>query len=239
MSKMTRPFFSTYSGQTLRRSLILLCLVLFTLQAHEAQAVTCHCFKERSFKPSQPASADPYILATARNSLLAAASGMDKGSVVRQRMTGATETDLWLSGYLSTLVDRSADQLLSARDSSPSWAAALDSIELGTGLLGPAFQKARKADDAGGMARALADPVLGRTFNTGEPTLARLSDSGANIAESALSLYLAARLKRTPESILSEVKEGKKTWGTLYNSLGIKIETVGDLIVEEVKKSMK
>ena len=217
--------------------LIFCCLLLFLLAPDTSEGVSCHCFKDRSFKPSQPASADPYILATARNSFLAAAAGIDKGTVVRQRMTGATETDLWLSRYLSTQVDRPADQLLRARDSSSSWSAALDAVDLDTGSFGTAFQEARKTGDADGMARALADPVLGRAFNAGEPTLGRLRHNGANIAEAALSLYLAARLKRTPESLLAEVGKGKQTWGSLFNSLGIKIDTVGDVIGEAVRGS--
>ena len=216
---------------------LLLFLILF-IPAQQALAVTCHCFKERSFKAAQPASADPYILATTRNSLLAAAAGIDKGAVVRQRMTGATETDLWLSNYLSTRVDnRSADQLLDARDQASSWAAAFDAMNLNTEKLGGLFQTTRKADDADGMARSLADPVLGRAFTIPETTLAQMRDTGANIAETALSLYLTGQLNQTPESIFSEVKAGKKTWGVLLNSLGIKIETVGDRIAEAVSAS--
>ena len=235
MGITVRQLFAAYSGPGIHSALIALFLVMFLLPAQEAHGVTCHCFKERTFKPAQPASADPYILATARNSLLAAASGIDKGAVVRQRMTGATETDLWLSGYLSTQINKSADQLLSARDRSSSWSGAFDAVELDTGKLGTAFQEAREAGNADGMARALADPVLGRAFNTGKPTLARLRGNGANIAESTLSLYLANRMNRTPESILRSVKTGEKTWGTLFNSLGIRIDTVGDLIGEEVR----
>ena len=217
-------------------SIIFLCMILLILPVQKARAVTCHCFKERAFVASQPASADPYILATTRNSLLAAAAGIDKGTVVRQRMTGATETDLWLSNFLSTRMDnRSADQLLDARDQASSWAAAFDAMNLNTEKLGGLFQTTRKADDADGMARSLADPVLGRAFTVPEPTLAQMRDTGANIAETALSLYLAGQLNKTPESIFSEVKEGKKTWGVLLNSLGIKIETVGDRIAEAVK----
>jgi hypothetical protein len=235
MGTTVRQLFAACSGPGIYSALIALFLVMFLLPAQEAHGVTCHCFKERTFKPAQPASADPYILATARNSLLAAASGIDKGAVVRQRMTGATETDLWLSGYLSTQISRSADQLLDARDSSSSWSGAFDAVELETGKLGTAFQEARKADNADGMARALADPVLGRTFNTGEATLARLRNSGANIAESALGLYLAGQMNRTPESILSDVRSGGKTWGALFNSMGIQIDTVGDRIAEAVR----
>ena len=179
MGTTVRQLFAACSGPGIHAALIALFLVMFLLPVQDVQAVTCHCFKERTFKPAQPASADPYILATARNSLLAAASGIDKGTVVRQRMTGATETDLWLSRYLSTQINRSADQLLSARDRSSSWPAAFDAIDLETGTLGTIFQEARKAGEADGMARALADPVLGRTFNTGEATLARLRINGA------------------------------------------------------------
>jgi hypothetical protein len=150
-------------------------------------------------------------------------------------MTGATETDLWLSRYLSTRVSRSADQLLNDRDRSSSWTAALDAVELDTGTLGTAFQEARKGGEADSMARALADPVLGRAFNAGEPTLARLRDAGTSIAEAALSLYLSGRLKRTPESILSDIKTGEQTWGTLFHSLDIRIDTVGDRIANAVR----
>ena len=219
-------------------SLTPLLFVLLFIPTQTAYAVTCHCFKERAFEASTPASADPYILATTRNSLLAAAAGIDKGAVVRQRMTGATETDLWLSNYLSTRVDnRSAEQLLDARDKASSWAEALDAVGLDSGKLGTAFQTARKADDADGMARSLADPVLGRAFTVAEPTLAQMRDAGANIAETALSLYLARQMNQTPESIFSEVREGKKTWGVLLNSLGIKIDRTGDMIAETVTAS--
>jgi hypothetical protein len=237
MKNINQRHFTEHLFKSVLGRVVLLCLPMLFISAQQAFGVSCHCFKERNFKPSQPASADPYILATTRNSFLAAASGIDKGTVVRQRMTGTTETDLWLSRYLSTRVDRQADQLLRARDSSSSWSAALDAVDLDTGSFGAAFQEARKTGDADGMARALADPVLGRAFNAGEPTLGRLRHNGANIAEAALSLYLAARLKRTPESLLAEVGKGKQTWGSLFNSLGIKIDTVGDVIAEAVTTS--
>ncbi len=235
MKNSNQRFFTEHLIKSIKCKVVLLFFLMLFISAQQALAVTCHCFKERSFKPAQPASADPYILATARNSLLAAASGIEKGKVIRQRMTGATETDLWLSSYLSTRVDISADQLLDERDKVSSWTAALDAVDLDTGMLGTTFQEARKAGDADGMARTLADPVLGLAFNAGEPTLTRLRDKGANIAESALSLYLAGLMNRPPESILAEVGDGKQTWGSLFNSLGIRIDTIGDLIAEAVK----
>lgn len=237
MINILRRFFSVHFRLIIRVCMVLLLLGPFFLQAQVVLAVTCHCFKERSFKPSEPASADPYILATTRNSLVAAASGIEKGAVVKLRMTGTTETDLWLSSYLSTRVNKSTDGLLEARDKASSWPAALDGINLDTADLGPAFNDARKAADDDGMARALADTVMGKVFEAGEPALKRLKNGGANIAESALSLYLADRMKKTPETIFKEVESGKQTWGSLLNSLGIKIDTIGDRITEAVSAS--
>ena len=131
----------------------------------------------------------------------------------------------------------SADQLLDSRDKSSSWAAALDNMNLDTLELGAAFNRAREEGDADAMARALADPVLGRSFNAGKPTLLRFRRRGADIAESVLSLYLAGKLKRTPDDILNEIRKGKQTWGSLLNSLGVRIDTVGSLIAEAVKNS--
>jgi hypothetical protein len=42
----------------------------------------CHCFRDRTFEPDRPAAADPYILATARSSLLSAAYGPPKRELV-------------------------------------------------------------------------------------------------------------------------------------------------------------
>jgi len=208
--------------------------ICFVFLPNTTQAVTCHCFRERTFEPTRPASADPYILATTRNSFLAAASGVDKGTVVRQRMTGASESDLWLSLYLSTLVDLSPEDLLEARDRNTTWGKAFEAMGLTTEL-GPAFQAARKKDDADGMARALAEQVLAKTFDTAQPSLDRMREKGAGIAESALSLYLAARLTRAPDHILAEVQRGQETWGSLLHSLGVPIETTGGLIAQAVR----
>ena len=168
---------------------------------------------------------------------MAAASGIEKGAVVRMRMKGSTETDLWLSSYLSTRVDITAAELLDARDRAASWTAALKTLDLDSGGLGAAFNEARKTGDDDAMARALADPVMVNVFGASENTIDRLRDQGANIAESAVSIYLTIRVKKTPEVIFSDVKSGKNTWGELLNSQGIRIDTLGDLIAEEVKKN--
>jgi hypothetical protein len=172
----------------------------------------CHCFKDRAFDPMQPASADPYVLATARNSLVAAASDITKGKVVKMRMTGAEETDVWLEVYLET--ERGKEDAVS-----------------------PAFKTAEKAGDREAMAAVLADKVLARTYRVEEETISRLRGAGANTAGVTLSLLIYERTGRDPGDIFAEVTDGKTTWGKTISSLGIALDTTGDLIMKSVRKA--
>lgn len=174
----------------------------------------CHCFKDRSFDPMRPASADPYVLATARNSLVAAAAGITKGKVIKMRMTGAGETDVWLETYLESPMGK--------EDKSS-----------------PNFKSAEKAADRDAMAAALADRVLVRTYRVDEETISRLRGAGADTAGVALSLMVYERTGRDPGSIFTEVTDGKTTWGKTISSLGIALDTTGDLIMKSVLKAVQ
>jgi hypothetical protein len=174
----------------------------------------CHCFKDRSFDPLRPASADPYVQATARNSLVASASGMSKGKVVKMRMTGATETDVWLSMYLES--PKGIEDAAS-----------------------PAFKAAEKAGDKDAMAAALADRVLARTYRVDGQVLSGLRAAGANTAEVTLSLLVSDRTGKAPRDIFAEVRDGKRSWGKIVSSLGIPLDTTGDLIMEDVRKAVQ
>jgi hypothetical protein len=208
-----------------------LCLALVFIFAGSAQAkVSCHCFKQRTFEQTRPDSADPYILATARNGLLAAASGTQKSDVVRARMTGATESDLWFSLFLAARTGTSAKTLKGAHAGSTSWAEALDSLHLSTENLGPAFESARRAGGDEGMSLALADLALAQGFKVNSGSLKKLRAAGAGNAEVALSLLLAERTERQPEAVLEDVIMKRQTWGSLLFSAGIAPEAVSDLI---------
>ncbi len=216
--------------------LFLLVLVLLPLPYRNALAVTCHCFQDREYVPSQPATADPYVLATTRNSLLAAAAGMDKGSVVRLRMTGSTETDLWLGAYLPGRLGIGREKAEEARRRSASWSQAYRSLGLKLEGMGSRFLQAQASGDDDGMARVLAEEVLARSFDAATPTLDRLREAGAGIAEATLSLLLAQRLDRTPEVVFEEITRGQQTWGSRIHTLGVPLESVGDLVAEAVRK---
>ncbi len=223
-------------GVFVKSSLFGLCLtVVFFFSVPVQAGVSCHCFKQRTFEPVRPDSADPHILATARNGLVAAASGTQKSSVVRARMTGATESDLWFSLFLAARTGTSAKTLKGARAGSISWAEALDSLQLSTENLGPAFEAARRTGDDKGMSLALADLALAQGFKVDIESLKKLRAAGAGNAEIALSLLLAERTGRQPEAVLEDVALKGKTWGSLLFSEGIAPESVSDLIADVFK----
>src|SRR5512145_1248718 len=93
--------------------------------ASAVPTVTCHCFKNRSFDPADPPAADPYILAATRSSLLSAAFGVPKATLVRAVMTGTPPEDLWIAHWSAERTGREAAWLLGAIAETGSWRAAL------------------------------------------------------------------------------------------------------------------
>ena len=79
---------------------------LLPVAGRAAPATACHCYQDRSFDPARPAAADPYILATTRSSLLSAAFGVDKRSLVSAVMTGTAAEDLWVASWAGARTGR-------------------------------------------------------------------------------------------------------------------------------------
>ena len=110
-----------------------------------ARAVNCHCFQDRKFDPAAPAKTDDFLLATARNALAAAAFGSPKGDVVRARMGGASDADLWIAyraAQSAAPVASAPAPFLEARAKAPSWKAALASLHFDPKQLGAPFAEA-------------------------------------------------------------------------------------------------
>jgi hypothetical protein len=223
----------------MKRALPLLCALLcvFAAMPEALAGVSCHCFRDRTFDPSAPAKADPYLLATARNGLLAGAAGVEKGVVVKARMTGGEENDLWVAYRIGILASLPAEKLLAAREAAPSWREALDTLKIPGDLGGPAFTLARSRGDDAGMARALADESLRTGFSLSPETVADLRGQGADNGEAALAAFFGASDEPAP-ALLREVRSGKRTWGQVLTARGIPSDTVGDRIAEKVRAAL-
>ncbi len=186
--------------------------------ARGAPTVECHCFEDRTWDPAQPASADPYVLATTRSSLLSASFGVGKGDIVRAVMGGTAADDLWIAHWAGARARRDPAALLAAKEKQGSWKAAL----AGASGLGPAFDAALAS---GGGDRALSaiaidDVLLGRLHASAED-VALLRAAGASSEEVVLASVLAVRLGAPAMPMLGRVKSRTASWGSTLHDAGL------------------
>jgi hypothetical protein len=216
------------------RSLLLAATLLPALAAPLAPraepTVTCHCFKNRSFDPADPAAADPYILATTRSSLLSAALGPGKGSLVRAVMGGAAPDDLWIAHWVAARAGGDAGALLEAKGAKGSWRAAL----AGAKGLGAPFERALAANapDAALAALAVDDVLVARLAAPAED-VAALRASGARSEEVVVAAVLAVRGGTAAMPLLARVRSGRATWGTTLRDAGLAPEDM-DVVVRRL-----
>jgi hypothetical protein len=178
----------------------------------------CHCFRDRTYELDRPAAADPYILATTRSSLLSAAFGPGKASLVQAVMTGTAPEDLWIAHFAAARTGREAGALLGAKGAKGAWKPALEGAK---GLDGPfAAALARGASDAELAAIAVDDVLVKRAGATADAVHA-LRRTGASTEETILATVLSRKLSKQPVPLAQEVRGGKATWGSVLNDAGI------------------
>jgi hypothetical protein len=219
---------------------LLLLLALAAPAAPRAEATGgCHCFTQRTFDPGAPAAADPYVLATTRNSLLSAAFDLPKREIVRAEMGGTSPDDLWIAHWAAARAKVPADGLLDAARRKGSWKAALGDREaLGDGVerLGPAF---RAALARGAPARELAalavDDVLASRARAEAAAVAALRAAGASSAETILATFAGRRLGAAPIELLAKVRGGSATWGSVLHGGGVAPAELDGLVRGEVR----
>lgn len=188
-----------------------------------APAVTCHCFQNRRFDPADPPAADPYILANARSSLLSAAFGVSKATLVRAVMGGTAPEDLWIAHWAAPRVGREAGALLAMVSEAGAWRAAL----AGTKGLPAAFEAALGRGAPPSELAALAvDEVVRTRLGADAATLRALRDAGASSEQVIVSVFLARRLAARPPDVLARFRGGRATWGTLLNEAGLAPEGI-------------
>lgn len=178
----------------------------------------CHCFKDRAFDPERPAAADPYILATTRSSLLSAAFGVEKRSLVGAVMTGTAAEDLWVAQYAGARTGRPAADLLSAKQDRGGWGSALSGL---TGL-DTAFSTALAGGaDARVLAALVVDEVLVSRLHVSRTTLKALHGTGATPEERILASVLAVHLSAPTVPLVIDIRSKKATWGQVLRDAGL------------------
>lgn len=197
-----------------------------------APTVECHCFRDRSFDAATPAAADPYILASARSSLLSAAFGVPKAALVRAVMTGTAPEDLWIAHWSGARTGRTAAWLLDAVAETGSWRAALAGA---SGVPAP-FAAALARGAAGAELAALAvDDVLAARLGADAASLRALRAAGAGSEQVIVATFLSPRLGTPSAELLARFTGGSATWGTLLRDAGLAPER----LEAEIRKSVR
>lgn len=192
-----------------------------------APTAACHCYQDRTFDPARPAAADPYILATTRSSLLSAAFGVDKRSLVSAVMTGTAAEDLWVAQYAGGRTGQPAAAILALRQDRGTWAAALAGL--------PGLDAAWTRALAGGAdGRALAamavDDVLVARLQADPAAVKSMRDAGATPEERILASALAAHLSAPTLPLVINVRAGKASWGEVLRDAGLAPRDLDGLI---------
>jgi len=191
--------------------------VLPTAAAAES-AASCHCFRDRTFDPARPAAADPYILATTRSSLLSAAFGVGKGSLVASVMGGTAAEDLWIAHWAGARTGRPAESLLGAMGEKGSWKATL----AGATGLGAAFEGAlRRGADRVELAAQAVDDVLASRLGANPDAIRALRSAGATSEETILASVLARRIEAPVLPLVLHVRAGRASWGGVLRDAGL------------------
>jgi hypothetical protein len=200
--------------------------------ARAAPTVSCHCFRDRSFDPSDPPAADPYILAATRSSLLSAAFGVAKAGLVRAVMSGTAPEDLWIAHWSAARTGRAAGWLLDAHGETASWRAALAGT---AGLPAPFAAALARGAPAGELAAFAVDDVLASRLGADPVAIRALRQAGAASEQVIVASFLAPRLKAPPSEVLARFRSGKATWGSLLRDAGLAPEQIEEAIRQAVR----
>jgi hypothetical protein len=195
-------------------------------------AVSCHCYRDRKFELARPAAADPYILATARSSLLSAAYGVPKADLVRTSMSGTSADDLWITFWAAARAQRRYPAVLVDKEERGSWKAAL----AGAPGLGPEFDAALEAGKPDAALAAIAvDDVLVARLGADPATVRSFRAEGASSAETVLAVVLARHLEVPTLPLLRHVRAGKTTWGKLLHESKLSPQDLDPLVRKLVR----
>ncbi|WP_242335103.1 MULTISPECIES: hypothetical protein [Anaeromyxobacter] len=192
----------------------------------------CHCFRDRTFELERPAAADPYILATTRSSLLSAAFGPGKASLVQAVMTGTAPEDLWIAHFAAARSGGDAGALLEAKGAKGAWKPALAGAK---GLDGPfAAALARGAPDRE-LAGIAVDDVLVRRAGASAEAVRAVRQAGASTEETILATVLSRKLGSPAVPLVQKVRSGQATWGRVLNDAGLVPKQMDGIVREIVR----
>jgi len=214
-----------------------ICVMFFFALATTALAdptAACHCFKNRTYNPTDKFAADDYLLATSFNSLIAKVFALPKREVVLLKMQGGVdENDLLVGLHIAAATKVDLPKLLALRQQKKSWQQILASQDMGAANRNDPLLAAIKAGipdvRAGQM---VGDGLIARFYGATTAEIAVLRASGLKSREIALLFLLARTSAQVPQKIAALRSEAEQSWGEIAADLGIEPAMAGKLVNE-------
>jgi hypothetical protein len=199
-------------------------------------AITCHCFKDRSYNADDPGKIDPYLLATTQNSLMACVFDIPKKDIVQAKMSGTSGDDLWIAHYCASKSGVDPKKLMAAKKDAGSWKTALKREGVEFSKLGDKFSG---LVSAGALEESLSseivDYMLEKRLGAGPDVLKHLRAKGASSKEVILSTIFSLRSGHRSDEFYRTVTSGQMTWGNHMHALGLQPKDM----ITEIKKLLK
>jgi len=202
--------------------IIFLCLITCSY-AFAAPAITCHCFRDRSFDTENPGRIDSYLLATTRNSFLASVSGVSKKEIVGARMSGTPDYDIWIAYFAANNTSIDAGLLMAEKKkNNGSWKTSFAKQNIGEAQLGDQFSEALAADRPDTILAAIAaDQMIIKYLGAEPDDIKKLRKNGASTNELILSVFFSSLSGKPSYEFYKSVKSGKMAWGSHMSALGL------------------
>lgn len=201
---------------------IMVILLLIPAVSSATSAITCHCFTDRSYDPSQPALADPYFLATTQNSFFAEFFNVDKRTVVMKKQTGSSADDLWVAYWVASRSGLAGEALLAELSKKGEWKSVITPLRLSVKVVGERFAAAVSAGaPSSRLAREIIDGVLIRHGLLRAQDVSKLRNERTSNQEIIITALIAAKTRQSPITVFRSVKSGAYSWGAFLNEAKI------------------
>lgn len=211
---------------------LILCAAIFLVPTL-SWSMACHCYTQKNYDPNNPTSADPYLLATSQNSLVANVYNVAKKKVVLAKQKASTTSErLWVAHWVAERTPFTPGDLLKARYRNNSWQKALAALEIDTQLLGNDFSQTLDSLNVDtNLSQFVVNHVLLSHQVIAETQLSDLRMLGSNDAETIISSLLALKTNLPASEFYNSVKFGGASWGSHLEAANLD----GTQMVEEIK----
>lgn len=214
-------------------------LTIFFAATTASAAPSCHCFQDRTFEPAAPQAIEPYLLTTTSNSLLAVLFDVPKRTIVKSKMGGVDNSDIWVGYSLAEHLTLNTDELLQRKNTMGSWRKLLQSLRFDPEKFPPHLISAIAA---GKTTEELADIAVAALLDKNLGIHARLSlellAQGVTRKQLVLATLIATVKQVSLDSLIQQARSDDGGWARISFENGIapgQMEALWRMVLKQKK----